>query len=49
MKKHFGGLKDYRAAEGKEVLVPFRGSIGTTVHSILGASDQHAHMLEQDE
>ena len=34
--KHFGGLKDYRAAEGKEVVVPYRGSIRTTVHSILG-------------
>jgi len=34
--KHFGGLKDYRAAEGKEVIVPYRGSIGATVHSILG-------------
>jgi len=34
--KHFGGLKNYRAAEGKEVIVPYRGSIGTTVHSILG-------------
>jgi GMP reductase len=34
--KHFGGLKDYRAAEGKEVIVPYRGRIDTTVQSILG-------------
>jgi len=34
--KHFGGLKDYRAAEGKEVLVPYRGSVDTTVQTILG-------------
>jgi GMP reductase len=34
--KHFGGLKDYRAAEGKEVLVPYRGSINSTIQDILG-------------
>ena len=34
--KHFGGLKDYRAAEGKEVLVPYRGSVDNTVQTILG-------------
>jgi GMP reductase len=34
--KHFGGLKDYRASEGREVLVPYRGSIANTVQTILG-------------
>ena len=34
--KHFGGLKDYRASEGKEVLVPYRGSIHNTMQTILG-------------
>ena len=34
--KHFGGLKDYRASEGREVLVPYRGSIADTVQDILG-------------
>lgn len=34
--KHFGGLKDYRAAEGKEVVVPYRGRIKDTVQDILG-------------
>ena len=34
--KHFGGLKDYRAAEGKEVLVPYRGGVTATVQDILG-------------
>ena len=34
--KHFGGLKDYRASEGKEVNIPYRGKIGTTIQSILG-------------
>ena len=34
--KHFGGLKDYRSSEGREVLVPYRGSIEGTVQDILG-------------
>ena len=34
--KHFGGLKDYRAAEGREVLVPYRGNVIDTVQDILG-------------
>jgi len=34
--KHFGGLKDYRASEGREVLVPYRGVVNDTVQTILG-------------
>jgi GMP reductase len=34
--KHFGGLKDYRASEGREVLVPYRGAVANTVQTILG-------------
>ena len=34
--KHFGGLKDYRASEGKEVSVPYKGDIGSTIQAILG-------------
>ena len=34
--KHFGGLKDYRASEGREVLVPFRGEVSNTIQDILG-------------
>ena len=34
--KHFGGLKDYRASEGREVLVPYRGSIANTIQDMLG-------------
>src|SRR6056300_985797 len=34
--KHFGGLKDYRASEGREVLVPYRGAIANTVQDMLG-------------
>jgi GMP reductase len=35
-KKHFGGLKDYRSSEGREVLVPYRGPVGDTIQNILG-------------
>lgn len=35
-KKHFGGLKNYRSSEGREVLVPYRGPVGDTIQNILG-------------
>ncbi len=34
--KHFGGLKEYRSSEGREVFVPYRGPIATTVMDLLG-------------
>ena len=34
--KHFGGLKEYRSSEGREVLVPYRGAVGHTIQDILG-------------
>ena len=34
--KHFGGLKDYRSSEGREVLVPYRGEVARTIRNILG-------------
>ena len=34
--KHFGGLKDYRSSEGREVLVPYRGEVNDTLQAILG-------------
>jgi len=34
--KHFGGLKDYRSSEGREVLVPYRGAVESTIQNILG-------------
>jgi len=34
--QHYGGLKTYRAAEGKEVIVPYRGSVRDTMVEILG-------------
>jgi GMP reductase len=34
--KHFGGLKEYRSSEGREVLVPYRGAVGHTIQNILG-------------
>jgi GMP reductase len=34
--KNFGGLKDYRSSEGREVLVPYRGSVGITIQDLTG-------------
>jgi GMP reductase len=36
MEKYAGGVAQYRAAEGKEVLVPYRGPVAATVQEILG-------------
>ncbi len=36
MKKHVGGVAEYRASEGKTVEVPYRGSVEATVQDILG-------------
>lgn len=33
---HFGGLKDYRAAEGREVTVPYKGDVSKTIQELLG-------------
>ena len=34
--KHFGGLKEYRSSEGREIQVPYRGAIDVTIHDLLG-------------
>ena len=34
--KHFGGMKDYRASEGREVVIPYKGAVEETVLDILG-------------
>jgi GMP reductase len=36
MERYSGGVADYRAAEGKDVLVPDRGDVSATVQEILG-------------
>jgi len=36
MEKYAGGVAKYRAAEGKEVLVPYRGPVTETAQEILG-------------
>ncbi len=36
MDRYAGGVAKYRAAEGKEVLVPYRGPVSGTVEEILG-------------
>jgi GMP reductase len=34
--KHFGGLKEYRSSEGREIMVPYRGEIEVTIQDLLG-------------
>ena len=34
--KHFGGLKEYRSSEGREVSINYKGDINTTMQNILG-------------
>ncbi len=36
MEKHSGGVADYRASEGKTVVVPYRGMVDATIQDILG-------------
>lgn len=36
MDKHNGGKASYKTAEGKKILVPYRGDVGRTVEEILG-------------
>ena len=35
--KHFGGLKDYRASEGKEVEIIYKGNVKNTLQDLLGS------------
>ncbi len=34
--KHYGGLDEYRSAEGKKVRIPYRGGLDETIKDILG-------------
>jgi len=36
MAKCAGGVAEYRASEGKEVLVPYRGNVSDTIREVLG-------------
>ena len=36
MDKHAGGVAEYRASEGKEVYVPYKGPVEDTIREILG-------------
>lgn len=36
MKKHAGGVAEYRASEGRAVEVPFRGTVEHTLRDVLG-------------
>ena len=33
---HFGGLKNYRTAEGRELMIPYKGDVNDIVHDIQG-------------
>jgi GMP reductase len=33
---HFGGLKDYRTAEGRELLIPYKGDVTDIIQDIQG-------------
>ena len=35
--KHFGGLIDYRASEGKEVEIIYKGQVKNTLQDLLGS------------
>lgn len=36
MKKHKGGVAEYRASEGKTVKIPYKGAVSHTLQDILG-------------
>jgi GMP reductase len=36
MKRHSGGVAEYRASEGKAVTLPYRGPVAETIADILG-------------
>ncbi|MBI2601755.1 MAG: GMP reductase [Deltaproteobacteria bacterium] len=36
MERHNGGVADYRASEGKSVLIPYRGPVSNTIKDLLG-------------
>jgi len=36
MKKHHGGVAEYRSSEGRTVKVPYRGNVDATVQNLLG-------------
>jgi GMP reductase len=36
MKKHVGGVANYRSSEGKTVLIPYKGPVAATVLDLLG-------------
>ncbi|XP_046416262.1 GMP reductase 2-like [Neodiprion fabricii] len=36
MEKHYGGVAEYRAAEGKEVEIPYKGDVEATILDMLG-------------
>jgi GMP reductase len=45
---HNGGVADYRASEGKEVIIPFKGSIDNTIKTFLGGLRSAATYIGAD-
>jgi len=36
MKKHHGGVADYRSSEGRTVEIPYKGNVAFTIQDLLG-------------
>lgn len=49
MKKHSGAVAEYRASEGKHVLVPYRGPVDGTVLDVLGGLRSACTYIGADE
>ena len=45
MKKHAGGVAEYRSSEGKAVTLPYRGMIKDTINDILGEYIYYIHYV----
>lgn len=48
MKKHAGGVAEYRSSEGKTVMVPYRGPVAATIQvkdvgGVLLLSDRYSY------
>jgi GMP reductase len=36
MKKYYGGKANYRASEGRSIVIPYKGNVSSTVEEYLG-------------
>ncbi len=49
MEKHYGGMAQYRASEGKVSWVPYKGSVEKTIHQVLGGIRSACSYIGTDE